>query len=230
MNLQHQSLGSSLRLQALDLDARTVERVWLSRLWHELSSGAMRVVDNFFTDERSYILLTPRLLPEPKPAAARFNLLQDVLCSSAQKLVAFERDVAPSTVASTAKSCLVFLGLSCNASRVPPLLLHAARAARFPDVDQQVPLSAWQHTSIPYAAVSALRPERRLRGVLSDAEFKVVRALLEGFSHTQIARERGTSPRTIANQLATAFRRMGVSSRGELLHRLGQTSAPGFAP
>jgi DNA-binding NarL/FixJ family response regulator len=44
--------------------------------------------------------------------------------------------------------------------------------------------------------------------------------LLEGSSHAQISSERGTSARTVANQLATAFRKLGVSGRGQLVDRL----------
>jgi DNA-binding NarL/FixJ family response regulator len=68
--------------------------------------------------------------------------------------------------------------------------------------------------------VSAPRPDLRLPARLSNAELSVVRRLLEGSSHAQISSERGTSARTVANQLATAFRKLGVSGRGQLVDRL----------
>jgi DNA-binding CsgD family transcriptional regulator len=57
---------------------------------------------------------------------------------------------------------------------------------------------------------------------LSAAEREVVVAALSGKSNQTIARERGRSPRTIANQLAAAFRKLGVTSRREFaaLHYL----------
>lgn len=52
---------------------------------------------------------------------------------------------------------------------------------------------------------------------LSVAEQEVVRLLGEGRSNAEIARVRGTSTRTVANQLTSIFRKSGVHSRFELL-------------
>jgi DNA-binding CsgD family transcriptional regulator len=54
---------------------------------------------------------------------------------------------------------------------------------------------------------------------LTSAERHVVVALMEGKSNAAIAAERGTSPRTIANQVAAVFRKLGVRSRAELAAR-----------
>ena len=51
---------------------------------------------------------------------------------------------------------------------------------------------------------------------LTDAERAVVAAVLDGRSNAAIATMRGTSPRTIANQVAAVFRKLGVRSRTEL--------------
>lgn len=55
---------------------------------------------------------------------------------------------------------------------------------------------------------------------LSPAEREVTGRLLDGHDNARIARERGTSLRTVANQVASIFRKLGVSSRGELAARL----------
>jgi hypothetical protein len=47
-----------------------------------------------------------------------------------------------------------------------------------------------------------------------------VRGLLEGRNYLEIAKKRGTSTRTVANQLAAAFRRLGVSGRASLLNHI----------
>jgi DNA-binding CsgD family transcriptional regulator len=54
---------------------------------------------------------------------------------------------------------------------------------------------------------------------LTPAEREVVTGLLQGRTYAEIAGARGTSARTIANQVASAFRRLGVRSRGELAAR-----------
>jgi DNA-binding NarL/FixJ family response regulator len=55
-----------------------------------------------------------------------------------------------------------------------------------------------------------------LPSTLTSAERSVAAAVLRGCSHAEIARERGSSPRTVANQLAGAFRKLQVRSRAEL--------------
>ena len=51
---------------------------------------------------------------------------------------------------------------------------------------------------------------------LTAAEEEVVGLVLAGLSNAQIARRRGTRERTVANQLASIFRKVGVASRSEL--------------
>lgn len=51
---------------------------------------------------------------------------------------------------------------------------------------------------------------------LTPAEKKVLRDLVRGLSNAQIGRWRGTSERTIANQVQSAFRKLGVRSRRQL--------------
>lgn len=56
----------------------------------------------------------------------------------------------------------------------------------------------------------------RRAAALSPAERDVVAQILEGRSNADIARARGTSPRTVANQIQSLFRKLGVGSRAEL--------------
>jgi DNA-binding CsgD family transcriptional regulator len=54
---------------------------------------------------------------------------------------------------------------------------------------------------------------------LTDAEREVVLSVLEGKSNGTIADERGRSIRTVANQIGSVFRKLGVTSRAELVAR-----------
>jgi DNA-binding NarL/FixJ family response regulator len=54
---------------------------------------------------------------------------------------------------------------------------------------------------------------------LTSAERHVLQAVLMGHDTQEIARQRSTSVRTVANQLSILFRKFGVSSRGELAAR-----------
>ena len=68
--------------------------------------------------------------------------------------------------------------------------------------------------SVP-ARASSLAPAN-----LTPAEQAVARDVLDGLSNAEIARRRNSSPRTIANQLAAVYRKLGVASRAELAARM----------
>lgn len=59
---------------------------------------------------------------------------------------------------------------------------------------------------------------------LTPAERAVVEAALAGKPNAEIAAERATRTRTIANQLSSAYRKLGVRSRGELARKLSAPS------
>lgn len=55
---------------------------------------------------------------------------------------------------------------------------------------------------------------------LTAAERDVLELLLAGSSNAEIAKKRKTAIRTVANQVASLFRKFGVGSRAELAARL----------
>jgi DNA-binding CsgD family transcriptional regulator len=55
---------------------------------------------------------------------------------------------------------------------------------------------------------------------LTDAEREVARLAASGSSNAAIARCRKVSPQTVANQLSSIYRKLGVASRIELAARL----------
>ena len=67
-------------------------------------------------------------------------------------------------------------------------------------------------------------PEWELPNCLSPAEREVVCGLLRGMTHRELATSRDVSERTIANQLASVFGKLGVQSRLELAARLRRMS------
>jgi DNA-binding CsgD family transcriptional regulator len=66
----------------------------------------------------------------------------------------------------------------------------------------------------------AAGPARGKRGLggwrLTPAETAVVALAIEGYSNDEIGRVRGCSGRTVANQLAAVYAKMGVSGRRAL--------------
>ena len=61
---------------------------------------------------------------------------------------------------------------------------------------------------------------------LTSAELDIVRGLVRGERNRAIAIRRGTSERTVANQIAALYAKLGVMSRTELLVRLRDHAIP----
>jgi len=67
------------------------------------------------------------------------------------------------------------------------------------------------------AVLSFPLPTLELPATLTAAEAAVVRLVLEGCSNGEVARVRHASPRTVANQLASAYEKLGVTGRAGLV-------------
>ena len=57
-------------------------------------------------------------------------------------------------------------------------------------------------------------------GLLTSAERTVVELVLAGCSNLEVATRRGRSIHTIANELASAYKKLGITSRAELAARV----------
>lgn len=201
------------------VDARATVELSLPLLWRELTRGLCKVVDGFFTHDRCLLLTAPSENARPIEGR-RLRIVEAVLCGVGQKSIAIELQVAASTVALNARLALESLGVQSRPSRVHPLLMLSAWTASGQALPHAAALSYLgpEHGSL--RVISIRRPDLVLADRLPPAELAVVRSLVEGESYECIAQQRGTSTRTIANQITAVFRRLKVSGRSELLLRL----------
>lgn len=207
----------------------SAESIDLAELWRDLVAGQYRVEDVFHSEHRCYLAL---LAGGGDPIASRRNvqILEDWLTRGSQKSVALERGLSYSTVAATARHCLMQMGLECAPRRVPAILVMAAKAASGTAFEADARVSLLHEAERSHWIVSVHRLDDRLSEELTPAESYVVRAVVEGRGHAEIARARGCSPRTVANQLAAAFQRLHVSGRAELMSLLIDRCAREHAP
>jgi DNA-binding NarL/FixJ family response regulator len=75
---------------------------------------------------------------------------------------------------------------------------------------------------VEVAVVSIPRPDPETFDTLTSAEVEVARGVLGGLTNSQIAERRGVSDRTVANQLASIYRKLGVNSRAEFVAALAR--------
>jgi DNA-binding CsgD family transcriptional regulator len=209
-------------LSAASNDALQPQTFDLSCLWRELCAGTWRFRDTFSTAERHFAVIQRVSVGKRSRVHGRNQeILTRVLLGQVPKVVASDMTVAISTVATGMQERLRSMGLPCRASNPPVLLVMAARAAArrgsAPTLGRLTRIKADQDK---YWLVSMERPDIQFPVPLSQAEAAVVRQLVSGRTHAEICEYRATSSRTVANQLASAFKKFGVSGRGAIVQRL----------
>ena len=212
----------ALVVRGVDSSApRTNEAASLSALWTELVSGFCKIESGGFTAQSCSLVVT-RAHRTARAEGGRLPLrdievLERSLTEGVRKSVAVDFGLCPSSVAEILRRCFVFMGLSCWPSRIPLLLVMAVHAKRGFESSRAAKLILAQNQQFSRQTISAVRPDSELESWLSPAEYAVTRLLVEGKSYAELADLRGTSKRTVANQLASAFHRLHISGRADLL-------------
>jgi DNA-binding NarL/FixJ family response regulator len=212
------SPNEALRRFAQASDAQQSDPFNVSILWHGLCDGIWKFVDTFSSQTRCYAILREQRVPRP-PEPRLLTMLALTMSGHSRKVLAFDLNLSLSTISGGVQGCLRSMGLECR--HAPALLIMAASSAQ----QQRSAASAWRFSRLQlgadqYLVVSAHRPDLAFPSPLSEAEASVVRDLVGGLSYAAIAEKRSKSVRTIANQIAAAFRKLGVSGRQALMERL----------
>lgn len=209
------------RARAVERDAASGVPFELGELWNRLSAGSWRIRDAFSNGARLFAVVEQSERAHRRRGTRGAAMTEQVLLGQSAKAVAIERQVSDSAVALAIKLHLGMMGLRCRVRGVPHIIVMAARAARLPQ-------SRRLHARIALVpdleriawVVSVICPDLSLLDGLSAAERSVLLQLLDGKSYVEIAGARRTSTRTVANQVGTAFRKLGVSGHGQTLDRL----------
>jgi DNA-binding NarL/FixJ family response regulator len=175
-------------------------------LWQWLLAGRWAVLDAFSTSTIQYVIVCGN--PEDGGALQALTdrecaVLEFAASGRSGKWIALELRLSESTVARTLHTALRHLGVADTA------VLIGIRNALFEPLEGV--------TLGMDLAMARLTPVPPSAAALSDAERAVVAAWLGGKPAAAIARDRGTSVRTVSNQIASVYRKLGVSSRREAL-------------
>jgi DNA-binding NarL/FixJ family response regulator len=204
------------------------DRVLLADVWQRLLEGAWTVVDAFSSTERCYLLVDARGQAQggsrqTARAARELAILQRALGGEMQKVVALELVRSGASISHAAANAMRRLGLEHSARRAPMLLILCACAHARHSTTAAARISPLDGDPGARFLISVERPDRELSDVLSPAERCVVSGIVDGRTNTAIAGE-AKSVRTVANQVASVFRRLGVGSRAQLLWLLSCTA------
>ena len=211
------------RSLAIAADQQAEKELALTELWTELVCGNLEITDEFVTKQRCYLVVLPREAPPLTAARERGGaLLKHVFMAGCQKIAAFDLEMAPSSATTLGRNALLAMGLRCRVQDAPYILVAAANA---PSRGQTAARrSTLRQGSRSFEVLSIARPDERLASFLTPAVLAVTSAMIEGQARARIARQRARSERTVANQLACAFKQLNASSRLDLLRIL---SVPG---
>lgn len=190
-------------------------------MWDELVAGTCKIESwSHEPDTWSMVVSrSPLLIGSPAvPLRQRDQeILENALLCGVRKVVAVEVGLSCSSIAVIMQSCFQFMGLHCLPSRIPGLVVAAAHARHRQSTELAANLRGPRDRLFARQSIRVTRPDTALAAWLAPAEHAVIALLIEGQSYAEIARARNTSIRTVANQVASGFRRVGVSGRAELL-------------
>lgn len=193
-------------------------------LWQKLADHRLTAVMSFVHEGRaSLVLVETAFTSERLGVASRYwSLFESVLLGTGRKALCFDRNLHTSTLAQALRQTLAGIGLNCSPDRVPLVLALLAHLAAGSST-RELKISRAELAGRRYVALSTVLHSQAWDG-LSSAERKVLELRAIGNSYADIARERKTSRRTVANQLAAATHRLGVSGRLDLVRSMA--SAP----
>lgn len=182
--------------------------------WTALVDGRWSLVDFVESDGRRLVLAVPNApsAVDPRRLTAEQRVVAAYVArGDSNKLIAYTLGLPPGTVATRTRAAFRKLGVRTRAAFVDRYLTVLAS-----DYDR---LSVGGERLI----VGEVSAPSYVDVGLTAAETAVALLVARGLSNAQIARARGTSASTVANQLERVYRALGVSSRAELAARLKRT-------
>lgn len=178
-------------------------------LWSALESGAWSVVDLIDRDRRRFLLARENTGSVDALTRRECKVVEYASLGYSNKLIAYELGIESSTVSTHLSNASAKLGLH---TRTAIIQTRAALTRQDPS-DTSV---AYIERSGKRFAIVAMPTKPPLPASLSPAEREVVTLAFAAQSNAAIARTRGVSTRTVANQIASAMKKLGVGSRADM--------------
>jgi len=183
--------------------------------WEGLVRGRWSLIDRFDSDQRRFVVAVrndPRF-PDPRGLSLRERQVAEFAgLGRSAKEVAYLLGVSAASVENSLRRAQAKLGLGSRVELTEFFSPYGLRAnlARIALAGDDLLIGATPRLD-----------ETKLT-VLTPAQREVVALLIAGSTNNDIAKRRGTSPNTVANQVQAIFRTFGARSRGELLARMNE--------
>lgn len=204
-----------------------------AQLWAQLLAGRWSVFERMDSDGRRFIVAreNPSDVPDPRALTSEERRIAWLASRGhALKAIGHELALSPSMVSYRINRLLRKLGLRHKGELVgffEERWSLSARTRRSQAGSSPSPhalrayLSAASGERLLVSSSSIVRPGRAPE--LNSSESEVARLVSLGRSNSEIALARGVSVRTVANQLRSAFQKLAVHSRAELILALSSS-------
>ncbi|MET0284951.1 MAG: LuxR C-terminal-related transcriptional regulator [Polyangiales bacterium] len=194
----------------------TLEQAEALSHWNELTGGGYVLLDHVDSDQRRYVVaykLGDPTRPRPQTTLNERErlVLERILLGARNKTIANELGVSSAHITGISQRALAKIGARSTAD------LTRVMRARSSLVMSELPVGGETLIALGYRDETALALSN-----LTLAERHVAHAVLDGRSQREIALERGVSERTVASQVASIYRKIGVSGRRELTAKLAR--------
>lgn len=195
------------------------DEISVSAVWRSLVGGEVEVVEEFTEGQTIGMVLSFKRSPRVLFSARNLDMLQRLLGGTCSKVLAIDFGLSMSTVAQILKGMLQAMGFMCSPARVSPLLVLLAYQARSTRLSGRLRVERTSRAGVAHLTVCT-ELDNSAFARLAPAEKAVLWQRIFGRSLADIAASRKTSERTVANQIAHAYGRLGVSGRLDLLQLL----------
>lgn len=181
--------------------------------WEGLIRGRWSLVDHFDSDGRRFVLAIkndPRF-PDPRGLTSRERQVAEFIGQGHScKEISYMLGISASAVTNCTRRAVYKLGLSSLTELAAFFSPNGPRATLAEYGVRGNGLLIGAYPLLPADQVE----------ILTEAEREVLAALLTGSTNRHIAQHRNCSEHTVANQVQSIFRKVGVHSRSELPVRL----------
>jgi DNA-binding NarL/FixJ family response regulator len=147
------------------------------------------------------------------------SVVRRLALGQCQKLVAYDFGLAHTTVSSHLRGALDKLGLGRWEHAVLVAAAIETAGNRVEPIDDRETVAATAGTPGPFFSVQCELSQSSLLA-LTEAEREVALLVVDGCANSEIGARRRSSPRTVANQISSVFRKLSVHGRCELIRRL----------
>ncbi len=217
------SARDALRAAAKRIDRargpmRRTDRMGALAPWRGLCDGRWSLLDRFESDGRRYVvaLRNEPSYRDPRALTPRQRHVAHLVSMGfSNGEIAYSMGLSESAVASHVSAVLRKLDLR-RREELPEALSTEDTRTTTATLEEQTIAVASKPVGV----------DVRIHG-LTPAEGEVVSGVIDGLSDREIAAGRGVAVRTVSNQLRSAFRKLGVRSRAELVARVHGSAQQG---